>query len=106
MRFGNDTPRLALVLQLNGQIAPSRVLKHMSTHTTKPMITFALAVATLGVLGFSSAAEARYHHRYYGPLHHYGYYGGSYGYTGRARVPVYNPHDAHRLSRQTVGVGD
>lgn len=73
----------------------------MNTLSKRPLISLVLATVAAGLMmAVSSTADARGYYRYYGPFHH------SYGYYGRARVPVYNFNDAHRLSRQTVGVGD
>jgi len=87
----------------------------MSTIFSKiiPFVALA-AVVTCGTaasLTSASAAARPYYHPYayhhsYG-LQRYGYgYRRSYGGSGYARGPVYNHDDAHRLSRQTVGVGD
>lgn len=84
----------------------------MSTVFSKivPFVALA-AVVTCGTAASSTSAAARpyyyhpyaYHHSY--GLQRYGYRRG-YGGPAYARGPVYNHDDAHRLSRQTVGVGD
>ena len=83
----------------------------MSTVLRTIVPFFALAAVVTGGLAVSpTAAIARsYYHPYtfhhYSGVHSYAYRRGFAGST-YARVPIYNPHDAHRLSRQTVGVGD
>ena len=87
----------------------------MSTRSKKTLTALALAaVVAAGSLAVPSSADARTYHRYFRPFHHYygyyGYYGrpayGSYGRPVYRRGPIYNFHDAHKLDRELVGVGD